>query len=120
MSFDGNDLRKEKRSGEFQCCEGHNSEMKHFRTYVVMNCFDCLHVGNTYLKLCRVFLKHSVYLILLLEYIFHMNRNESVKFTFFFNKVWLAHSHEFSYHNSASIYVTLYQCVKFQTSSFNG
>ncbi|KAJ4450318.1 hypothetical protein ANN_01738 [Periplaneta americana] len=29
-----NDLRKEKRSGEFQCCEGHNSEMKHFRTHV--------------------------------------------------------------------------------------
>ncbi|KAJ4448542.1 hypothetical protein ANN_10560 [Periplaneta americana] len=57
-----NDLRKEKRSGEFQCCEGHNSEMKHFRTHVVMNYFDCLHVGNTYLKLCPVFLKHSVYL----------------------------------------------------------
>ncbi|KAJ4435491.1 hypothetical protein ANN_18107 [Periplaneta americana] len=60
VSFDGNDLRKEKRSGEFQCCEGHNSEMKHFRTHVVMNYFDCLHVGNTYLKLCPVFLKHPV------------------------------------------------------------
>ncbi|KAJ4443040.1 hypothetical protein ANN_04690 [Periplaneta americana] len=56
-----NDLRKEKRSGEFQCCEGHNSEMKHFRTHVVMNYFDCLHVGNTYLKLCPVVLKHSVH-----------------------------------------------------------
>ncbi|KAJ4439751.1 hypothetical protein ANN_07879 [Periplaneta americana] len=53
-----NDLRKEKRSSEFQCCEGHNSEMKYFRTHVVMNYFDCLHVRNTYLKLCPVFSKH--------------------------------------------------------------
>ena len=57
----GNDRRKEKRSGDFQCCEGHNSEMKHFRIHVVMNYIDCLHVGNTYLKLCRVFLKQPVY-----------------------------------------------------------
>jgi hypothetical protein len=30
------------------------------RTYVHINYFDCLHVRNSFLNLCRVFLKHPV------------------------------------------------------------
>jgi hypothetical protein len=30
----------------------------HLRTYVDINYFDCLHVRNSFLNLCRVFLKH--------------------------------------------------------------
>jgi hypothetical protein len=32
----------------------------HFQTYVDMNCFCYLHMRNSFLKLCRVFLKHPV------------------------------------------------------------
>jgi hypothetical protein len=34
----------------------------HLRTYVDINYFDCLHVRNSFLNLCRVFLKHPVYI----------------------------------------------------------
>jgi hypothetical protein len=36
--------------------ESLNSETMHFRTYVDINCFYYLHMRNTFLKLCRVFL----------------------------------------------------------------
>jgi hypothetical protein len=38
-----------------------NSETMHFRTYVDINYFYYLHMRNPFLKLCRIFLKHPVY-----------------------------------------------------------
>jgi hypothetical protein len=38
-----------------------NSETMHFRTYVDIDYFYYLHMRNPLLKLCSVFLKHSVY-----------------------------------------------------------
>jgi hypothetical protein len=34
----------------------------HLRTCVDINYFDCLRVRNSFLNLCRVFLKHPVYI----------------------------------------------------------
>jgi hypothetical protein len=41
--------------------ESLNSENMHFRTYIDINYFYYLHMKNPFLKLCRVFLKNSVY-----------------------------------------------------------
>ncbi|KAJ4439249.1 hypothetical protein ANN_07369 [Periplaneta americana] len=51
-----NDLRKEKRSGEFQSCEGHNSEMKHFRTHVSL-----MLAGSEFQSLGRAIVKEDEY-----------------------------------------------------------
>ena len=47
--------------GEYHCFEGHNSETKHFQTCIVVNVFYYLHMGNTYLKLCPLFLNTLYY-----------------------------------------------------------
>jgi hypothetical protein len=61
VSDDGNHLRELRNSVSHSAfLESLNSETMHFRTYVDINYFDCLHVRNSFLNLCRVFFKHPV------------------------------------------------------------
>jgi hypothetical protein len=58
---DGNHLRELRNSVSHSAfLESLNSETVHIRTYVGIKYFDCLHVRNSFLNLCHVFLEHPV------------------------------------------------------------